>query len=289
MTYVSDRAVDGELRVGTRTVAYRDFGPAEGRPVLWCHGGPGSRFEPAQARGAKEAGYRMIGIDRPGYGSSTPWPGRSIADWVPDGLAVADALGLEQFDAVGVSTGGAYALALASMAPDRVIGVVACCALTDMRWPEGRASMEGELTQGLWRAPDRDAAIAIARDLFGDDGSGMADGRAGGQLAPPDVALLSDPEVLAATARGFAAMFAQGVIGYADDRRADGVGWVSFDAGAVRCPVVVLHGEQDTLCPVIQASHTADVVPGAQLDIRPEHGHLSIIAEVVGALAALSR
>ena len=31
-----------------------------------------------------------IGIDRPGYGLSSLRPGRSIADFVPDGLAVVD-------------------------------------------------------------------------------------------------------------------------------------------------------------------------------------------------------
>ena len=57
---------------------------------------------------------------------------------MPDGLAVLDAFGVERCIAVGVSTGGAYALALAAIAPARVSAVVACCALTDMRWPEGR-------------------------------------------------------------------------------------------------------------------------------------------------------
>ena len=281
-------AIDGDLTRGERTVAYRDYGPTDSTPVLWCHGGPGSRFEPAsQAPAATAAGYRFIGIDRPGYGRSTPWPGRSIADWVPDGLAVADALGIDRFMAIGVSTGGAYALALAAAAPERVMGVVACCALTDMRWPDGRASMDGELTHGLWDAPNRDEAMAIAARLFGEDGSGMLDGRAGGNMAAPDLAFLGDPAFLATMAEGFPAMFAQGVAGYTDDRIADGVGWTSFDVDLVRCPVVVLHGELDGLCPVVQAHHTANVVPNARLDIRPEHGHLSIMSELVGVLPTL--
>ena len=84
-------------------------------------------------------------------------PGRSIADWVPDGLAVADHLGIERFVAVGVSTGGAYSLALAANAPDRVLGVVACCALTDMRWAEGKAKImeSGSAASGTRRAATR--------------------------------------------------------------------------------------------------------------------------------------
>jgi pimeloyl-ACP methyl ester carboxylesterase len=58
----------------------------------------------------------MIGIVRTGYGLSTPQPGRTIAGWVPEALAVADHPGTGQFAAVGVSTGGAFMLALAALA-----------------------------------------------------------------------------------------------------------------------------------------------------------------------------
>jgi pimeloyl-ACP methyl ester carboxylesterase len=162
------------LKVAGLDVGYTDHGPRGGTPVLWCHGGPGSRLEPAtQASAAARAGLRLIGIDRPGYGRSTPRPGRSIADWVADGLAVADALGVERFVAVGCSTGGAYSLALAAHAPQRVAAVVARCALTDMRWQAGKAMMAGAATARLWSAANREAAIAAATDVLGADRSKM--------------------------------------------------------------------------------------------------------------------
>src|SRR5262245_63455026 len=124
---------------GGRAVGYADYGPADGFAVIDCHGGPGSRLAPrASVAEAVAAGLRPIGIDRPGYGLSTPSPGRTITDWVPDALAVADALGVERFAVVGSSTGGSYALALAATVPDRVAAVLLCCAMTDMAWPEGR-------------------------------------------------------------------------------------------------------------------------------------------------------
>ncbi|HKY13828.1 MAG TPA: alpha/beta hydrolase, partial [Microthrixaceae bacterium] len=117
-----------------RDVGWADHGEPGDTAVLWCHGGPGSRHEPAYVAGrARAAGLRLVGIDRPGYGWSDPRPGRTIAGWVPDGIAVADELGIDTFLTIGVSTGGAYSLALAAMHPDRVSGVVACCAMTDMR------------------------------------------------------------------------------------------------------------------------------------------------------------
>ncbi len=103
---------------------------------------------------AVEAGLLLIGIDRPGYGMSTPCQGRTIPGWVPDALAVADELGTTKFVAVGESTGGAYALALAALVPDHVLGVVACRAMTDMRWEGARCTMSRPHRHAVWDAPD---------------------------------------------------------------------------------------------------------------------------------------
>src|SRR5215218_5918013 len=271
-----------------RTVGYADFGPADGTPVIWCHGGPGSRLEPTQvATEAAAAGFRLIGVDRPGYGLSTPWPERSIAGWVPDGLAVLDALDVERCIAVGVSTGGAYSLALAVAASTRITGVIACCALTDMRWPEGRRLADSPMTTGVWDAPDREAAIAYAVQAVGEDGSKMFEPPEGESLPlpPADLALFTDPAWLAGFAEAGAAMFAQGVLGYVDDRRADGPGWCSFDVGAVRAPTIVLHGREDSIVDVAQAAHTASLVPGARLKVVDELAHLSIASKIPETLA----
>jgi pimeloyl-ACP methyl ester carboxylesterase len=276
-----------------RAVGWADFGPADLPALVWCHGGPGSRLQPKAAAAAlADAGYRAIGIDRPGYGLSTPLPGRSIADWVGDAVAVLDHLEVDRCTMVGVSTGGAYALATAALQPDRVDGVVACCALTDMRWDEGKALMPALGTRALWEAPSREAALECAAEVFGADGSKLASGETANSegaspLPPRDLELFQDPTYLVGLADAFPAMFTHGVEGYTDDRLADGPGWGTFDTAAIRCPVVVLHGELDSMVPVQHASHTASIVPGARLEIVPELGHFSIIGEVPRALRLL--
>jgi len=168
---VEDQAI---VLAGSRTVGFVDHGSAAAAAVLWCHGGPGSRVEPTHLGSqANAARLRVVGIDRPGYGLSTVQPGRTIRSWVPDAVAVADHLGIGQFVTAGTSTGGAYALALAALAPERVLGVVACCAMTDMRWPDGRATMSRPHADAVWTAPDRAAALAAAVDAHGKGGSKM--------------------------------------------------------------------------------------------------------------------
>jgi pimeloyl-ACP methyl ester carboxylesterase len=236
---------------------------------------------------ATDAGLLLVGIDRPGYGMSTPSPGRTIAGWIPDALAVADELNIGRFAAVGESTGGAYALALAALVPDRLLGVVACCAMTDMRWEPARSTMSRAHCHAVWDAPDRESAVAAAVAAHGEHGSKMLNGGMNEALAPSDDALFRDPEWMKQAMAAFPTMFAHGLEGYADDRLADDTGWVEFDVSTIVCPVTVLHGGADKMCAVLNARHTADLVPHARLDIYDDLGHFSIVTKLIPTIRAL--
>jgi pimeloyl-ACP methyl ester carboxylesterase len=146
------------------------------------------------------------------------------------------------------------------------------------------------MTAGIWNAKDRTAALALATDVMGADGSRMLNQTAEGPPMPPaDLALLRDPAFVGEMSSALAEMFAFSVQGYVDDRIADGVGWGSFDVSNIRCPVTVLHGEADSIVPVAHALHTASIVRGAKLQIVPELGHFSITGHVLPALQALPR
>ncbi|MDC3344114.1 alpha/beta hydrolase [Pseudomonadales bacterium] len=202
---------------------------------------------------------------------------------------MADHLMLDQFLMVGVSTGGSYALATAAVAPSRVLGVLVCCGMTDIAWANDVDDAKMVGAQPIWNAPDRDAAIAVAIEQFGERGDKVMvpDADAPPVLSPADMAVVMDP----AYAEGDPTneRFAQGVLGYADDRIADGPrhGWSSFEIDKVVCPVIVIHGEQDWIVPVAQAHHTAAILRDAELRTFAEHGHLSVGAESVSSLVDL--
>ena len=271
-----------------RSLGVAELGDPAGTPVIWCHGGPGSRLEPMWLdAAAADAGLRIIGVDRPGYGLSDPQPGRTIDSVVADLLRVADQRSVDRFATVGISTGGAYALAVAALRPERVLGVVACCSMTDMSWAPGRATMSKPHAHAAWDAPDRDAAIAAAVDAHGEGGSKMLGGGMAAALADLDAEMFADRAWMAAAMTGFPQMFTFGLQGYADDRIADGRGWIGFDVARIGCPVIVLHGTEDRMVDVIHAEHTAAIVPGAELVLLEGHGHFSIEAEVVPELSRL--
>lgn len=283
-------ATDGTIQLPDgRTVGFADFGNKGDAAVLWCHGGPGCRLGPSYvAPIAERDGIRLIGIDRPGYGLSTPRPGRSITDWVSDALAVADHLRLERFATIGLSTGGAYALAVAAMAAARVTATVACCAMTDMRYRPARDTMSRPHVLAVWESTDRNAAMAAAEASHGIDGTRIIGSVEGPPLPPSDQAMLQQ-----SWGRHWMAalpdMFSHGVEGYTDDRLADGGGWTTFDAADITCPMVVLHGSADVIVDPIHARHTASIVPNAELRIVADAGHFSIEDHIVPTLVDLQR
>jgi hypothetical protein len=64
---------------GNRTLSYVEYGPADGSPVLYFHGFPGSHQDIHLFKGvefAEKYHLRLIAVDRPGYGNSTSHPDR---------------------------------------------------------------------------------------------------------------------------------------------------------------------------------------------------------------------
>ncbi len=106
-----------------RQLGVAEFGIPEGKPVFWFHGTPGARRQvPFAAREyALNNGLRIIGIERPGIGLSTPYLYPNVAAWGTDMEEFSDRLALDRFGLIGLSGGGPYVLATAHQLPKRVI------------------------------------------------------------------------------------------------------------------------------------------------------------------------
>jgi pimeloyl-ACP methyl ester carboxylesterase len=103
-----------------RSLSYLEAG-ADAGPVVTVLDGPCSRgLGRALAATAREVGVRLVIPDRPGSHGSTPKPGRKVADWPADHLALMDALDVDRFGIVTQSGGTPYGIAVAGAAPERV-------------------------------------------------------------------------------------------------------------------------------------------------------------------------
>ena len=209
-----------------------------------------------------------------------------MADWPSDVAALADALGIDRFIVAGHSSGGPYAVACASLLPERVMAGIVLGGVTDMGWPgawEGYVDSECE----LMRLPDEAAGVAWCVERYGEDGSGFFTA-SDFEWAQPDNALFADEQIGPVLMSATAEALRQGVTGYAQDIILQGRPW-PFGPQAIAAPIHVLHGALDTLVPLAHSRHTSEVIPGSTLRVLPEHGHATIVAELSTLASALAR
>ena len=129
-----------------------------GGAVLLLHSGVANRAMWQAQWDALAARHQVIRCDFRAYGE-TPVPTSSWSD-VDDVLALLDHLGVEQAAVVGSSYGGAVALELASVAPQRVSQLVLLCPAGDV---EATADIEefARAERELVGAGDLESATAL--------------------------------------------------------------------------------------------------------------------------------
>jgi pimeloyl-ACP methyl ester carboxylesterase/DNA-binding NarL/FixJ family response regulator len=116
------------LRPDNSQVAFSDYGPVSGKPVLVVHSSMTTRIVSRKLlRALHAAGYRPIAIDRPGFGLTDPLPGDAPTD--PFVAATADVervLSLLKIQSIDVvARGGAqFVVALSHALPGRLGRVV---------------------------------------------------------------------------------------------------------------------------------------------------------------------
>jgi pimeloyl-ACP methyl ester carboxylesterase len=263
-----------------RELGFAEFGKADARrAVLWFHGTPGARRQiPEDARVlAEQHDFRIIGMDRPGIGRSTPHLYPSIVDVVPDVLVLLNHLQVDQFTVIGLSGGGPYALATAHALPDRV---TAAGILGGVAPHVGDESIGGGLVGFL--APIR-AALPWVRTplswLF--RGIVVCASPIGhqGLLAYSHISPEGDREVLAR--EEIEAMFLddlmtngrRGMEAPLDDLILFLRPW-GFSLKNITVPVQCWHGDADHIVPFAHGEHLVSLIPGAKLHVRPRESHL---------------
>lgn len=226
-----------EITLPETTLHYEDAG--EGEPLLLLHGGLGTallhyrRDIPFWAER-----YRVIAPDLRGYGGSSPPrefpPGFYHRD-AADVTALLDALGTGPAHVLGWSDGAVVALVLAVTRPDLV---------RDLAIWGGEARLLEEERAGWPVLADPTTWPSRALERF---------------IAAQGPA--NWPGILQKMLDGYNAVLdAGGEI-------------VSERLSEVRCPVLVLHGEEDAVVPVVHAQFLRDAIPRAEVHIFPGAGH----------------
>ncbi len=269
-----------------RILAIEEAGDPVGRPVLCHNGTPNSRrlYGP-HAADAAARGLRLIGYDRPGYGGSTPQPGRSVADCAADVRAICAELGIGRLAMWGVSGGGPHVLACAALLPDLVTAVASLASLApvDAEGLDWLAGM-GQLNADDFLLLQRDPAAARAkveaeREMILSATPAEAEGEIESLLSPTDKAILESGlgEYLHYVEHEG---LAPGVEGWWEDGVAHAGPW-GFELSAICVPVLLMHGRHDQFVPFGHGQWLAAHIPGVEARLFDQDGHLTLEANRV--------
>jgi pimeloyl-ACP methyl ester carboxylesterase len=273
--------LEGNIAVGEdRQIGFAEFGDPQGRAVFWLHGTPGARRQiPTEARAfASRQNIRLIGIDRPGIGSSTPYQYENVLGFTEDLRTIADTLGINRFAVIGLSGGGPYTLATAAAMPDRVVMAAVLGGVAPLIGEDGISSVLMELAKivrpiiEVADTPIRWVAGSLIK-VIAPFGSPALDLYA--RISPDgDRNLLSRPEfkamflddLLNGSRKQLAAPFADVVV-FARD-------W-GFRLADIKVPVRWWHGDADHIVPYAHGQHAVARIADAEMFTLPGESHLA--------------
>jgi pimeloyl-ACP methyl ester carboxylesterase len=273
-----------------RVLGYREYGEPAGAPVVYLHGMPGSRLEPITLEAEfRRSGVRLVALERPGYGLSTPRRSWGLLDWPADVVAAADQLGIGRFAVLGVSTGGKYAAACAYALPERVGRAAIVSGIgppTTPRFREGLARI-ARTTMTLTRRA-RPLALGywhIARWLAEHRPQRFL-ALLEKELSEPDKALYADPQVREAALNTFREALRGGAAGVVQDAVIQARAW-DFGLEQIQTGVQVWHGDRDEVVPLHHSTYVAERIPHATLNVVEGTGHLLLLSHTAEIARAL--
>ncbi|MET9294643.1 alpha/beta hydrolase [Streptomyces sp. NPDC003077] len=255
-----ERLPDGRL------LDWAEWGPSDGAPVLFSPGAATSRHLGFGARAVHDLGVRLISVDRPGLGASTPAPRRTLADFAADIRVFAELTGLGRPAMVGNSQGAPFALACAAAG---VVGALAVVSgadeVADPRFADALPPEPRRLVDLAVRDPE-----AAEKVFAGFTPQAMWDLVMGNSPAC-DRAVYQQEAFAAAYREALRQAFAQGAAGYARDTVLAMGRW-GIDLSSIRVPVDVWYGAEDAGHSPDQGAGLTSRIPGAVRHVVPGVG-----------------
>ena len=259
MSATHNEAVTRTVDVGGTPFAYREVGAATGTPLVLLHHFTAvlDDWDPAVVDGLA-AERRVILVDLRGVGASGGTAPDSVEAMAADAVAFVEALGLATVDLLGYSLGGMVAQEVVQRRPDLVRRIV--LAGTSPAGDAGPADTFAVLQEAMQNATAE--GKHPKHFLFF---SPTATSQAAGDAFLARLDQRTQDRDTAATNEAIGAQ----VTALAKWERSSS----SVGLAAVRQPVLVVNGDDDTMIPTISSFNLARQLPNAELSIYPGSGH----------------
>ena len=232
---------------GRNLLSYAEHGDRNGYPVLVQHGMIASIRDDHLFDRLIEAGTRLISVARPGYGESSPYRMKDMAEWGDIVAVLVGELNLAHLDVLGLSSGAPYSYSIGYRLPGRVRNIFIL---------SGTPALYDEKILAVWPYPiNRNATIAelqtLARDLFFS------------HLSKEDRSRDDIQDSMM-----------NNCFGIAQDLRLRCMDW-GFSLSDVKAYVYMQHSRLDNQVPFITAEMTSGLLPNCRFEARESDEHFS--------------
>lgn len=244
------------MKIGHQTGAQ---GIKSGRPtILFVHGAGGSAASWLGVLSAIGREFNTLAVDLPGHGE-TPGPAKEAvsetAGWLAEAISMlGKEYGFEKPILAGHSMGGAIGQTLALTRPELLAGLILIG--TGSKLPVNEAILQGLLDDF------EQTTATVMKWCFA---------KKNRSVAADSLALLREA--------GQETLYR--------DFKACSIFDVRNEIGKIDLPTLVLTGEEDKMTPIAFARELADKIPGADLALVPEAGHMVMIEEPRAVIKAI--
>jgi pimeloyl-ACP methyl ester carboxylesterase/DNA-binding CsgD family transcriptional regulator len=259
------------LRPDGRRIAFWDYGPRGGKPVLVTHGTiTGRTLPPALVAGLHRGGFRPIVPQRPGFGLTDIATGDYVETAADDMAGILDALRLKSAFLLTRDDGAASALAFARRHATRIRAAM----LVNPRWPGSAVrspeTVMGAVTRAFVARPELVTVFSemMRRQTRTDIMAAIVQRSA--DHVPADKEVLQRPGVLTSMVRDIQAMAARTSYGFAHEQGLYARGWTppALEPGipwlVVECGPLSLPGVERAFA----------ALPAARFKVLPDAGLL---------------
>ena len=251
------------VEMGGQTISWLQSG--RGRTLILLHGFPLHAGMWDGLHATTPHGWTLITPDLRNFGESRGTPALSVDDHAADVLALLRHLGCEDAVIGGLSMGGYITLAVHRIAPQRCRSLI----LADTRAEPD--TDEAKANRARLQATARERGAEAVLEAMLPKLVGPAAQAAG--AVPEQLKLLARDNTPEAVVDGLEALKTR------PDARPG--------LASIACPTLVVVGADDALTPPSAAETLRDGIPGAQLVVIPDAGHMSNLEQPVPFALAL--
>lgn len=262
-----------------RGLAYAEYGPEGGFPILYCHGSQSSRFEMHYDWSFAEKHHlRIINIDRPGHGESDYNKKGTIESFAADVNQLIHSLAIKEYAVLGMSAGAPFAMGIAKYLDHKPesLGIVSGFAPFETENQEALGKEVRLLLNIAKRYPfvlnfmlkiqhwqlKRNTPKALRNFLK--------------IMSSSDQKVLESEAVMEVIENMFKEAFKHGSRGVAHEISKILVQDWGFDLGDIEVPTFIWHGAEDNNVPLTWAKSTYAKIENSHLKVFHNEGHLII-------------